>query len=267
MSSQLKIGIVLNYINLALSGLIPFFYTPIMLSILGQEEYGLYRLSGSLTSYLSLVSIGLGAAITRYLIKAREENGIEEARAYMEELRNIVRYIGVCDGNLEEGSMRCDANISVRPIGQKEFGTRAEIKNVNSFKALQRAIEYEIDRQIDIVEAGEEVVQETRLWDDNQGVTKSMRGKEDAHDYRYFPEPDLMPLEISEEMRGDFYKALTAAENVCFIGDSLTEGTKNGGVPYFEPLEQLIRGKIFNISQGGATTKILLERLQFRRFA
>ena len=123
----------------------------------------------------------------------------EEARAYMEELRTILRYIGVCDGNLEEGSMRCDANISVRPIGQKEFGVRAEIKNVNSFKALQRAIEYEIDRQIDIVEAGEEVVQETRLWDDNEGITKSMRGKEDAHDYRYFPEPDLMPLEISRE--------------------------------------------------------------------
>jgi len=123
----------------------------------------------------------------------------DEARAYMEELRTILRYINVCDGNLEEGSMRCDANISVRPKGQEKFGTRAEIKNVNSFKALQRAIEYEIDRQIEIVESGEKVVQETRLWDDNQGVTKSMRGKEDAHDYRYFPEPDLMPLEISRE--------------------------------------------------------------------
>ena len=123
----------------------------------------------------------------------------DEARAYMEELRNIVRYIGVCDGNLEEGSMRCDANISIMPKGSKEFGTRAEIKNVNSFSALQRAIEYEIDRQIEIVEEGGEVVQETRLWDDNSRETKSMRGKEDAHDYRYFPEPDLMPLEISRE--------------------------------------------------------------------
>ena len=117
----------------------------------------------------------------------------------MEELRNIVRYIGVCDGNLEEGSMRCDANISIMPKGSKEFGTRAEIKNVNSFSALQRAIEYEIDRQIEIVEEGGQVVQETRLWDDNARETKSMRGKEDAHDYRYFPEPDLMPLEISRE--------------------------------------------------------------------
>ena len=123
----------------------------------------------------------------------------EEARNYMEELRNIVRYIGVCDGNLEEGSMRCDANISIMPKGSKEFGTRAEIKNVNSFSALQRAIEYEIDRQIDIVEEGGQVVQETRLWDDNSRETRSMRGKEDAHDYRYFPEPDLMPLKISRE--------------------------------------------------------------------
>ena len=117
----------------------------------------------------------------------------------MEELRSIVRSIGVCDGNLEEGSMRCDANISIMPKGSKEFGTRAEIKNVNSFSALQRAIEFEIDRQIEIVEEGGKVVQETRLWDDNSRETRSMRGKEDAHDYRYFPEPDLMPLEISRE--------------------------------------------------------------------
>ena len=95
--------------------------------------------------------------------------------------------------------MRCDANISIMPKGSKEFGTRAEIKNVNSFSALQRAIEYEIDRQIEIVEEGGEVVQETRLWDDNSRETRSMRGKEDAHDYRYFPEPDLMPLKISRE--------------------------------------------------------------------
>ena len=104
--------------------------------------------------------------------------------------------------------MRCDANISIMPKGSKEFGTRAEIKNVNSFRALQRAIEYEIDRQIEIVESGEKVVQETRLWDDNQGVTKSMRGKEDAHDYRYFPEPDLMPLEISREWVDDIRKSM-----------------------------------------------------------
>ena len=124
----------------------------------------------------------------------------EEARAYMEELRNIVRYLGVCDGNLEEGSLRCDANISIRPVGQKEFGTKAEIKNMNSFKALQRAIEFEVDRQIDVVESGGHVVQETRLWNEAEGVTKSMRSKEEAHDYRYFPEPDVMPVTVTKEM-------------------------------------------------------------------
>lgn len=123
----------------------------------------------------------------------------QEARAYMEELRDIVRYAGVCDGNLEEGSMRCDANISIMPKGSKEYGTRAEIKNINSFSALERALEYEIDRQIELVEEGGEVVQETRLWNDDTRETKSMRSKEDANDYRYFPEPDLMPLEISRE--------------------------------------------------------------------
>ena len=141
----------------------------------------------------------------------------EEARNYMEELRNIVRYLGVCDGNLEEGSMRCDANISIMPKGSKEFGTRAEIKNVNSFSALQRAIEYEIDRQIEIVEEGGKVVQETRLWDDNLRETRSMRGKEDAHDYRYFPEPDLMPFNrsIKDSVFVDlFYRVRTARANL-----------------------------------------------------
>jgi aspartyl-tRNA(Asn)/glutamyl-tRNA(Gln) amidotransferase subunit B len=148
----------------------------------------------------------------------------------MEELRNIVRYIGVCDGNLEEGSMRCDANISVMPKGSDKFGTRAEIKNVNSFSALQRAIEFEIDRQIEIVEEGGEVVQETRLWDDNSRETRSMRGKEDAHDYRYFPEPDLMPLEISrewvEEIRSKMPE-LPAAKRARYQGLGLSEYDAN----------------------------------------
>ena len=150
-------------------------------------------------SSYSLVDLNRAGTPLLEIVSEPDMRSSDEARAYMEELRTILRYINVCDGNLEEGSMRCDANISVRPKGQEKFGTRAEIKNVNSFKALQRAIEYEIDRQIEIIEEGGEVVQETRLWDDNQGVTKSMRGKEDAHDYRYFPEPDLMPLEISRE--------------------------------------------------------------------
>ena len=150
-------------------------------------------------SSYSLVDLNRAGTPLLEIVSEPDMRSSEEARNYMEELRNIVRYIGVCDGNLEEGSMRCDANISIMPKGSTKFGTRAEIKNVNSFSALQRAIEYEIDRQIEIVEEGGQVVQETRLWDDNSRETRSMRGKEDAHDYRYFPEPDLMPLEISRE--------------------------------------------------------------------
>lgn len=150
-------------------------------------------------SNYSLVDLNRAGTPLLEIVSEPDMRSSDEAKAYVEELRNILRYIGVCDGNLEEGSMRADANISVMLKGSKEFGTRAEIKNVNSFRALQRAIEYEIERQIDLVEEGERVVQETRLWDDNSGETRSMRGKEDAHDYRYFPEPDLMPLEISKE--------------------------------------------------------------------
>lgn len=150
-------------------------------------------------SSYSLVDLNRAGTPLLEIVSEPDMRSSDEARAYMEELRTMLRYIGVCDGNLEEGSMRCDANISVMPKGSKEFGTRAEIKNVNSFKALQKAIEFEIERQIDLVEDGERVVQETRLYDDNSGETRSMRGKEDAHDYRYFPEPDLVPLEISQE--------------------------------------------------------------------
>jgi len=120
----------------------------------------------------------------------------EEARQYLTELRTILRYIDVCDGNLEEGSFRCDANVSVRPVGSKTLGTRTEIKNMNSFKAVQRAIQSEIERQIELIESGERVVQQTRLWDEKGQTTHPMRSKEEAHDYRYFPEPDLVPLAI-----------------------------------------------------------------------
>ncbi len=150
-------------------------------------------------SSYSLVDLNRAGTPLLEIVSEPDMRSPEEAREYVETLRNILRYIGVCDGNLEEGSMRADANISIRPIGQKEFGTRAEIKNVNSFRSLVRALEYEFIRQAEILEEGGEVIQETRLWDDNEGITSSMRGKEDAHDYRYFPEPDLMPLEISQE--------------------------------------------------------------------
>ncbi len=120
----------------------------------------------------------------------------EEAGAYLRKLRSIVRYLNICDGNMEEGSFRCDANISIRPAGQKEFGTRAELKNLNSFRHVEHAIKYEINRQKMILEEGGEVAQETRLWDPEQGKSNSMRSKEEAHDYRYFSDPDLIPLEI-----------------------------------------------------------------------
>ncbi|NJN62564.1 MAG: Asp-tRNA(Asn)/Glu-tRNA(Gln) amidotransferase subunit GatB, partial [Coleofasciculaceae cyanobacterium RL_1_1] len=123
-----------------------------------------------------------------------------EAAEYGQEIRRIVRYLGICDGNMQEGSMRCDVNISVRPVGQDAFGTKVEIKNMNSFSAIARAIDYEIERQINAIETGaEKIIQETRLWDENLQCTKSMRSKEGASDYRYFPEPDLTPLEVSRE--------------------------------------------------------------------
>jgi len=123
----------------------------------------------------------------------------EEGVGYLRRLHEILVYLEICDGNMEEGSFRCDANISLRPKGEEKFGIRAELKNMNSFRNVQRALEYEIKRQQYVLESGGEVMQETRLWDDSQGVTHPMRSKEEAHDYRYFPDPDLVPLVISEE--------------------------------------------------------------------
>jgi aspartyl-tRNA(Asn)/glutamyl-tRNA(Gln) amidotransferase subunit B len=123
----------------------------------------------------------------------------EEAGAYLRKLRAILRYLEICDGNMEEGSFRCDANVSLRPVGANAFGTRTELKNMNSFKHVENALAYEIRRQEAVIEDGGEVVQETRLWDPAEGVTVSMRGKEEAHDYRYFPDPDLLPLVIDQE--------------------------------------------------------------------
>jgi aspartyl-tRNA(Asn)/glutamyl-tRNA(Gln) amidotransferase subunit B len=125
----------------------------------------------------------------------------------MRKLHELVRYLDICDGNMQEGSFRCDANVSVRPKGQKAFGTRAEIKNINSFKFVEKAINHEIERQIELIENGGKVVQETRLYDSVKDQTRSMRSKEEANDYRYFPDPDLLPVLISEE-----YKAVVKAQ-------------------------------------------------------
>jgi len=132
----------------------------------------------------------------------------QEAGDYLRELRAILQYLEICTGDMEKGNFRCDANVSVRPRGQKEFGTRTELKNMNSFRHVEMALEYEIKRQISLLEDGEEVVQETRLWDVDGGVTASMRGKEEAHDYRYFPDPDLVPVNIDESWIGQIRESL-----------------------------------------------------------
>jgi aspartyl-tRNA(Asn)/glutamyl-tRNA(Gln) amidotransferase subunit B len=132
----------------------------------------------------------------------------QEAGDYLRKLRAILQYLEISTGNMEEGSFRCDANVSVRPKGQREFGTRTELKNMNSFRHVEKALEYEIKRQTAVLGDGEEVVQETRLWDVDQGITVSMRGKEEAHDYRYFPDPDLVPLRIDESWVEEIRKHL-----------------------------------------------------------
>ncbi|GJD23366.1 glutamyl-tRNA (Gln) amidotransferase subunit B [Rivularia sp. IAM M-261] len=154
------------------------------------------RLSGS--TY-SLVDYNRAGVPLVEIVSEPDLRSGQEAAEYAQELRRIMRYLGVSDGNMQEGSLRCDVNISVRPVGQKEFGTKVEIKNMNSFSAIQKAIEHEIERQIAAVEAGEPIIQETRLWEESSQRTISMRKKEGSSDYRYFPEPDLGPIEVSSE--------------------------------------------------------------------
>ena len=146
----------------------------------------------------------------------------QEAGAYLRKLHAILKYIDVCDGNMEEGSFRCDANISLRPRGQKEFGIRSELKNLNSFKNVEKAILYEIERQTYVLEEGKQVIQETRLWDPSRNKTTSMRGKEEAHDYRYFPDPDLVPLIVDDHWIQEVKKTmpeLPHAKQSRFIQD------------------------------------------------
>jgi aspartyl-tRNA(Asn)/glutamyl-tRNA(Gln) amidotransferase subunit B len=133
------------------------------------------------------------------IVSAPEMHTPEEAAAYLRKLRSILMFLDICDGNMEEGSFRCDANISLRPKGQKTLGVKTELKNMNSFRNVQRALDYEIRRQTALLDQGERILQETRLWDAARGVTSSMRGKEEAHDYRYFPDPDLVPIVVDPE--------------------------------------------------------------------
>ncbi|MFO7727426.1 MAG: Asp-tRNA(Asn)/Glu-tRNA(Gln) amidotransferase subunit GatB [Desulfonatronovibrio sp.] len=161
----------------------------------------------SATDNLSYVDLNRTGVPLLEIVSEPDLRAPEEAVAYLKALRGILLYLEICDGNMEEGSFRCDANISIRPTGQEEFGIRAEIKNLNSFRHVQKALEYEVIRQKDLLMDGEQVIQETRLFDVDKGVTRSMRGKEEAHDYRYFPDPDLTPLVIDpqwvEKLRKD----------------------------------------------------------------
>jgi aspartyl-tRNA(Asn)/glutamyl-tRNA(Gln) amidotransferase subunit B len=145
---------------------------------------------------VSMVNFNRTGVPLMEIVSEPDMRSADQAGAYLRQLRSIVRYLAICDGNLEEGSFRCDANVSIRLRGQEKLGTRTELKNLNSFKHVEKALLYEISRQKEALLDGGQIVQETRLWDPAKNKTTSMRGKEEAHDYRYFPDPDLLPLVI-----------------------------------------------------------------------
>ncbi len=162
-----------------------------------EEDAGKLIHQGSITSSpFSLVDLNRAGVPLLEIVSEPDIRSAEEARIYMEKLRSVLLFAGVSDCKMQEGSLRCDANISVRPIGSAQFGTRVEIKNLNSFRALERAIDYEAKRQVEAIENGEEIIQETRTWEEEKQMTKSMRTKEEAEDYRYFPDPDLPPVKV-----------------------------------------------------------------------
>ena len=174
----------------------------------GQKEVGIERLHleqdagksiHDLDPKNTFVDLNRSGVALMEIVSKPDLRSPDEVNAYIKKLRSIMRYLGTCDGNMQEGSLRADVNVSVRKKGSKEFGTRCEIKNVNSIKFMQMAIEYEANRQVDLIEDGQTIDQETRLFDTKNNETRSMRSKEDAHDYRYFPDPDLLPLEVSDD--------------------------------------------------------------------
>jgi aspartyl-tRNA(Asn)/glutamyl-tRNA(Gln) amidotransferase subunit B len=172
--------------------------------------------------YASLVDFNRVGTPLIEIVSEPDLRSPEEARAYLEKLRAIMQYCDVSDVKMEEGSLRCDANISLRPVGQKEFGTKTELKNMNSFRGVQRGLEYEQWRQADVLDSGGRIVQETRRWDEAQGKTLSMRSKEEAHDYRYFPDPDLVRLTISDEWKESVRRTipeLPDARKARYTGD------------------------------------------------
>jgi aspartyl-tRNA(Asn)/glutamyl-tRNA(Gln) amidotransferase subunit B len=160
------------------------------------HEDAMRALGGAALAGMSGIDLNRAGTPLLEIVTEPDMRSSAEAVAYARALHGLVTWLGICDGNMQEGSFRCDANVSVRPIGQTEFGTRCEIKNLNSFRFMQQAIEYEVRRQVELIEDGGRVVQETRLYDPDRDETRSMRSKEDAHDYRYFPDPDLPPLVV-----------------------------------------------------------------------
>jgi len=174
-----------------------------------EEDAGklFHEMDGAVTDYSYIDFNRTGVPLIE-IVSEPDMSTTEETSEYLRSLREILQYLEVCDGNMEEGSFRCDANISLRPEGQKELGTKVELKNMNSFRHVQHALEFEVERQRTILEEGETIIQETRLWDASQGITSSMRSKEEAHDYRYFPDPDLVPLVIDEKWVEKVRKAL-----------------------------------------------------------
>ena len=165
-----------------------------------EEDAGkLVHAEGYVSSNKSYVDFNRTGVPLIEIVSEPDLSSPQEARDYVQKLRTILQYLGVCDGNMEEGSLRCDANVSIRPAGSQNLGTKTEIKNLNSFRFIQKALEYEVQRQYAVLATGGNVLQETRLWDPEQNRTLSMRSKEEAHDYRYFPDPDLVPLAIDSE--------------------------------------------------------------------
>ena len=170
----------------------------------------------------SYIDLNRAAVPLIEIVSEPDMRSAEEAVAYLKALHSIVVYLGITDGNMEEGSFRCDANVSIRPMGSDRLGTRTELKNLNSFRHVQKAIEFEVLRQQDVLEDGDKVIQETRLFDSSKGVTMSMRDKEEAHDYRYFPDPDLVPVHITDEQMAAWKAALPElpqARRARFVAD------------------------------------------------
>lgn len=164
--------------------------------------------------YHTLVDLNRAGVPLIEIVSEPDIRSPKQAYEYLKRIKQIVQYLEICDGNMEEGSLRCDANVSVRPLGQEKFGTRTELKNMNSFRNVERAIQYEIDRQIELIEEGGKVVQQTLLWDANKMETRLMRTKEEAHDYRYFPEPDIPPVVVTDAMLDEIKEELPEMPDV-----------------------------------------------------